>query len=89
MNRNAALSPTGLRLLDRRSFLGHLGGGLGSVALLHMLAAQGALGADDGDDDNSPIRPDIDPAHPHAPLQKMSSTRFAFAAKWLSRGAWG
>jgi hypothetical protein len=69
MNRNTALSPTGLRLLDRRSFLGHLGGGLGSVALLHMLAAQGALAAgDDGDDDNnSPIRPDIDSAHPHAP----------------------
>src|SRR3954470_20498970 len=32
--------------LDRRSFLWHLGGGLGGVALAHLLGSQGLLAAD-------------------------------------------
>ncbi len=38
---NPALSRVGLRLLDRRHFLGHLGSGLGGVALMSLLAEQG------------------------------------------------
>src|SRR3989454_2974507 len=33
------------RLMDRREFLWHFGGGLGGVALAHLLATEGVLGA--------------------------------------------
>jgi hypothetical protein len=51
------LSPAGRRLLDRRGFLQCAGGGLGSIALASLLAA----------DETRPIRPVIDPARPLAP----------------------
>ncbi|MFO0877234.1 MAG: DUF1501 domain-containing protein [Gemmataceae bacterium] len=49
------LSLPGLDLLDRRLFLGHLGSGLGSIALLRLLA-----------DDRGPLRPAIRPEQPLA-----------------------
>jgi hypothetical protein len=36
----SVVSVTGLHLLDRRRFLGHLGNGMGSIALLHLLAEE-------------------------------------------------
>ena len=53
------VSTSGLRLLDRRGFLGHSASGLGGIALAGLLADEGLLGAE-------PIRPVIDPASPHA-----------------------
>src|SRR5262249_20113715 len=53
------LSIAGRRLLDRRHFLAHLGGGLSSVALLHLLAEDGLAA------DRKPLRPAI---RPQAPL---------------------
>jgi len=55
------LSTTGRRLLERRGFLGDSATALGSIALASLLAGDGLLAA------NEPIRPAIDPAHPHAP----------------------
>ena len=52
------LSPTGLQLLDRRGFLAHLGGGLGGVALLALLAEQATA------EERSPWRPKILPEAP-------------------------
>jgi hypothetical protein len=55
----SVLSSTGLQWLDRRHFLGHLGSGLGGIALLHLLAEEGrSAGA-------KPIRPQY---RPEAPL---------------------
>src|SRR5947209_12930050 len=54
------LTPAGLRLLNRRAFLGDAATGLGGVALAALLAEQGLLAAD-------PIRPAVDPAAPLAP----------------------
>ncbi|MFO0815395.1 MAG: DUF1501 domain-containing protein [Gemmatales bacterium] len=54
------LSPAGQSLLDRRSFLGSMGGGLASVALLDLLHGQGFA------DQPKPIRPVVDPQQPHA-----------------------
>lgn len=55
------LSLAGHGLLNRRSFLAHNGTGLGSIALASLLAREQAIAGDD-----NPIRPTIDPAHPHA-----------------------
>ncbi len=49
--------------LDRRSFLGNAGTGLGGIAMAALLAEQGLLAADD----HAPIRPTIDPATPLSP----------------------
>src|SRR3954454_13074263 len=57
------LSAAGLRLLDRRTFLGSAGTGLGGVALAALLAEGGQLRAADG----GPIRPVIRPEAPLAP----------------------
>jgi hypothetical protein len=54
------MSPAGRSFLDRRHFLGHLGSGLGGVALLSLLAEQ-RLSAGD----HSPLRPVL---RPEAPL---------------------
>lgn len=56
------LSTAAYHLLNRRRFLGHLGSGLSSIALVSLLQGQGVL----ADDDESPIRPLIDPAFPSA-----------------------
>ena len=53
-------SLAGLRLLDRRGFLGHLGSGLGGVALLTLLAEQAAA------EERTPWRPKILPEAPLA-----------------------
>ena len=53
-------SLAGLRLLDRRGFLAHLGSGLGGIALLSLLAERAAA------DERSPWRPNILPAAPLA-----------------------
>jgi hypothetical protein len=55
------LSPTGVRLLDRRSFLSHGIGGLSSIGLASLLARDGLLAAE-----NSRIQPAIDSAKPLA-----------------------
>jgi hypothetical protein len=54
-------SRNALEMLDRRSFLRHTGTALGSMALAHLLANDQLLA------NESPIRPAIDPSHPHAP----------------------
>jgi hypothetical protein len=48
--------------LDRRGFLAHMGTGLSNIALVSLLQSQGLLAAED----ESPLRPDIDAAHPTA-----------------------
>jgi hypothetical protein len=53
------ISLSGLHLLDRRHFLAHLGGGLGGVALLHLLAEESLANP------KKPLRPTI---RPDAPL---------------------
>src|SRR5580658_3323662 len=50
-------------LLDRRSFLGHAGTGLGGIALASLLAEQGLLAGES----RTPLRPDIKPEAPLAP----------------------
>jgi hypothetical protein len=57
---NPAPSLVGHQLLDRRNFLGHLGSGLGGVALVTLLAEQG-LSAE-----RKPWRPAIQPETPLA-----------------------
>lgn len=61
MSTSAHLSAAGRRLLDRRGFLGDSATALGSIALASLLAQEQARAA------AAPIRPVIDPAHPHAP----------------------
>jgi hypothetical protein len=72
------LSAAGLDLLNRRAFLRHTGAGLSGIALAHLLNAQKLLAADaDNHLKKSPIRPQIDAAHPHA----ARPTHFAPKAK--------
>ncbi len=62
------ISRAGLDLLGRRQFLGHTGVGLGGVALTHLLHAEGLLASGATSIAiKTPIRPQIDPIHPHAP----------------------
>ncbi|HIK96110.1 MAG TPA: DUF1501 domain-containing protein, partial [Planctomycetes bacterium] len=49
---------------SRRAFLGDLATGLGSIAVTHLLQADGLLAEDSGDDGS--IRPQIDPGNPFA-----------------------
>jgi hypothetical protein len=63
------LSPAGRQLLDRRLFLSHLGGGLGGIALLHLLAEEGLSAP------RQPIRPVILPSAP------LAARKPHFAAK--------
>jgi hypothetical protein len=56
----AMLSLAGQSLLDRRGFLGSMGGGLAGIALFDLLRHQGYA------ETPKPIRPSIDPQHPHA-----------------------
>lgn len=51
---------------NRRTFLGDLGTGLGSIALMQMLASDGLLAGDTAAAGNGPIRPEIDPGNPFA-----------------------
>ncbi len=62
MKRNI-LSQAGRSFLDRRGFLGSMGGGLAGVALLDLLHRQGLA------QEKLPLRPVIDPLHPHAARQ--------------------
>src|SRR5271154_3251692 len=55
----SVLSSNGLCWLDRRNFLGHLGSGLGGIALMHLLAEEGRATT------VKPIRPQY---RPEAPL---------------------
>ncbi len=55
-------SLSGLRLLDRRSFLSRTFDGLGGIAMAAMLAQDRLLAASESAD-----RPQIDPRRPHAP----------------------
>ncbi len=57
------LSLNGQRLLARRDFLHHAVTGLSGVALTHLLARNDLLLADEA---KTPLRPQIDPARPHA-----------------------
>ena len=68
MAQHESLSHAGRRLLDRRSFLAESTSGLGAIALSSLIARQGALSAGRSPEgDGCPIRPEIDPARPHAP----------------------
>jgi len=51
-------------LLNRRGFLAHTGSGLGGIALAALLSEDGLLAAEGAK--KTPLRPDIDPAHPYA-----------------------
>src|ERR1051326_269766 len=66
----STLTSTGLSLLNRRGFLQHAGSGLGSIALIHLLAEQGLLAAD-----RKPIRPKIDPKSPLSPRLPHSEAK--------------
>ena len=55
----------GSPLLNRRRFLADSGIGLGSIALTHLLAQQGLLGATVSG--KEPLRPLLEPGHPYAP----------------------
>ena len=55
------ISPTGLRLLDRRRFLNDSANGLSGLALATLLAQHGLTA-----EDRAPIRPKINPATPYA-----------------------
>src|SRR5687768_10662653 len=55
------ITPTGLKLLDRRRMLGEIGTALGSVGLLHLLFSDGLL----GEERPSPFRPAIDLTQPN------------------------
>lgn len=57
-----SLTHAGRDLLDRRHFLGRASAGLGSIALTHLLAADGLLAADKKS--QAPVRPMIDPTQP-------------------------
>jgi hypothetical protein len=59
-----SLSRCGAELLDRRAFLANAGTALGSIALTQLLANDRLLAQDGA---HTPLRPVIDPAHPHAP----------------------
>ncbi len=66
----SVLSPTGLRLLDRRDFLGWAGSGLGSIALASLLSREGLLAGEPSGPKTPvrvPIRPTISPQAPLAP----------------------
>jgi hypothetical protein len=65
---SSILSHSGRRLLDRRGFLAQSGNGLSGIALAHLLARDGALGASSATarSESGPFRPAIDPAHPFA-----------------------
>src|SRR5580700_10605625 len=66
--KSSILSHAGRRLLDRRGFLAQTATGLPGIALAHLLARDGALGASTtiGRAESGPFRPAIDPAHPFA-----------------------
>lgn len=57
-------TPTGQHLLQRREFLAHTATGLAGIALLDLLRQQQLLAS--ADQPVTPLRPQIDPAHPHA-----------------------
>ncbi len=64
---DGSVSPAGRMLIDRRSFLARGGAGLGAVALLHLLEAEGLLARErESAPGKTPIRPRIDPRTPHA-----------------------
>ncbi|MDZ4780995.1 MAG: DUF1501 domain-containing protein [Planctomycetia bacterium] len=65
----AAGNISGRHLLDRRAFLDHAGFGLSGIALAMLLSEQGLLRAAESGatvSGKSPIRPQIDAAHPFA-----------------------
>ncbi|WP_437205931.1 DUF1501 domain-containing protein [Planctomicrobium sp. SH664] len=57
------LTPQGLQLLNRRTFLSQLGAGMAGIPLLQLLAKEGLLASESGE----LYRPVIDPARPYAP----------------------
>ncbi len=75
--KSSVLSNSGRRMLDRRGFLAQTATGLSGIALAHLLARDGALGASTTKTTaaNTPFRPAIDPAHPFAPRQSPLPAR--------------
>ena len=65
--------PDGQHLLNRRGFLQHAGGGLGSIALSSLLAQQGLMSNAHGA--AQPIRPLIRPEAPNAPRRSHFQPR--------------
>ena len=70
------LSLHGRELLNRRNFLRNTGLSLGGMALAHILAGDGLLGADKSAVEHKmPIRPIIDPKQPYAPRAPHFATK--------------
>ena len=69
---------SGHQLMDRRGFLVRGGSGLGAIALTHLLQLQGLIASPrerESAPGKTPIRPEIDPAHPHAPRRPHFAPR--------------
>ena len=69
---------SGHQLLDRRGFLVRGGSGLGAIALVHLLQSQGLIASArerESAPGKTPVRPEIDPAHPHAPRRPHFAPR--------------
>jgi hypothetical protein len=74
------ISQPGQDLLNRRGFLAHTGTGLGAIALASLLKQNRLLAASADSptgavSKNPPIRPVVDPAHPHAPRHSHFAPR--------------
>ena len=78
------------QLLDRRNFLSHSASGLGAVALAQLLASEGLL-AGNSDRESAPgkkpIRPEVNPASPHAPRKPHFTPRATQVLQIFCSGA--
>jgi hypothetical protein len=64
MNHHKQISMLGHHLLSRRSAMGNMAFGLSSIALTKLLSDNSLLAREE--ENATTIRPEIDPAHPHA-----------------------
>ena len=78
------------QLLDRRNFLSHSASGLGAVALAQLLSSEGLL-AGNSDRESAPgkkpIRPEVNPASPHAPRKPHFTPRATQVLQIFCSGA--
>ncbi|MDG2123908.1 MAG: DUF1501 domain-containing protein, partial [Verrucomicrobiales bacterium] len=79
------------QLIDRRRFLSRSAGGFGGVALAHLLASEGLLGAAVRERESAPgklpVRPEIDPASPYAPRTPHFAARATQVLQIFCSGA--
>ena len=77
-------------LLDRRDFLSHSAGGFGAVALAQLMASEGLLASvkdRESAPGKKPIRPEINPARPHAPRNPHFTPRATQVLQIFCSGA--